>query len=120
MRRMGSISPQPLPPSREAWSLSASLIAVAVGGSLTLESFHDAGAIGHRVYEACLFFVWAVSIGAITGLIHERRTHLDVQRSVLRNLPIFETLTGSEARERMDGEARKKKAFFWSRKKKRL
>ena len=55
-----------------------------------------------------------------TGLIHEHRTHLDVQRSVLRNLPIFEALTGSEARERLDGGARKKKVFFWSRKKKRL
>jgi len=86
------IQPDPGPTALESWSLVLSLIAVPLGCSAGLESFHESGAIADGIYEAVMFFVWSVPAGAIIAVLRERRAYRKVQKSAAYKIVNLENL----------------------------
>jgi len=86
------IQPDTGPTALESWSLVLSLIAVALGCSAGLESFHESGDIADGIYEAVMLFVWGVPAGAIIAVLRERRAYRKVQNSAAYKFVNLENL----------------------------
>lgn len=82
MKPLGPLRPEPGPSARESWSLALSLAMVAIGCALRLNVFHERGAIGDELHLAALIFVIAVPLGPIIAVVQERRTYIQVHKSI--------------------------------------
>lgn len=89
MKPLGPLRPEPGPPARESWSLAVSLAIVAIGCALGLNVSHERGAIGDELHLAALIFVIAVPLGAIVAVVQERRTYIQVHKSIGQRAYIY-------------------------------